>query len=258
MDIHTMSPAQNVVKNVDYLITETTYGNREHPLRKNVENDFVNKIKEIINNGGRVVVAAFAVGRVQELLMILANAKIKKPIFIDGMGKKINKIILESAKNFNDIKDYKAFKKAVNKVKIIKNKFDRQYAAKQKGIILTTSGMLTGGPIIGYIKEIQNNPKNAILMTGYQVEGTNGRTLMETNKLELDGIEVEPKAQHYMFDFSAHAGLVELKEFVKKVNPKHVILQHGDDDAILFFKNWLVENNYNVIVPDLNEKIDLN
>lgn len=256
-DINSMKPAENSVQNLDYLICESTYGNRDHPERKKVETEFITKIKDVLADNGQVVIAAFAVGRIQELVMLLAKSEIKAKIFVDGMGNKINKLILESAKNFNDIKDYKLFKKALSKVKVIRNKSDREYAISQKGVVLTTSGMITGGPILGYIKEMWNDPKSAIFMTGFQVHGTNGRLLLETGKISLNGIQVNVKAQHYLFDFSAHAGLIELQNYVKKIKPKNIILQHGDDEAISYFSAWLKENKFNVIVPSLNEKIDL-
>jgi len=258
IDIHTVPAPDSIPKNVDYLILESTYGDREHPDREDTELKFIDKIKETIKRGGKVVIAGFAVGRIQELIMILANARINVPIYIDGMGNKINKLLLDYAKNKNDIKDYKAFKKALNKVVRVKGVAHRKEIVKDKrAIYVSTSGMLTGGPVITYLKEIWDDPKNSILLTGYQVESTNGRLLLDTGKLFLDGIQVNVKAEYHKFDFSAHAGMTQMLDYVKHINPKTIILNHGDGEVIEYFQKFLKKNGFNVIAPELNEVIDI-
>jgi putative mRNA 3-end processing factor len=89
--------------------------------------------------------------------------------------------------------------------------------------------MLDGGPVLEYIRQLKDDPRNAILLTGYQVEGTNGRMLMDTGSIDLNG-EIEKiscEVQH--FDFSAHAGHDELLEFAEKTGAEEVVLVHGDN-----------------------------
>lgn len=257
VDIHTVMPARNVVKNVDYLIIDTTYGNRDHPDRKDTEIEFIAKVKEVLKRGGNVVISGFAVGRIQEIIMMLANANINVPIYVDGMGNKINKLLLAYAKNTNDIKDYKAFKKSLDKIRVVKGHKERSNISDKQAIYVATSGMLTGGPVMGYVKNIWDKPESALLLTGYQVEGTNGRLLLDTGNIFLEGVEVKVKCEYHKYDFSAHAGLKEMKEYVKRVNPKHVILQHGDPEALAAFKVWLSSNSYDSTLAKIGEVIEL-
>ena len=257
IDIQSMVPAENASEKVDYLIIETTYGDRSHPQRKEVEKEFIADVKEVLNNNGCVIIAGFAVGRIQEMIMLLADENLGVPIYVAGMGNKINKIILESAKNLNDIKNYKEFKKDLKKIQIVNRASKPEELLQKKCIILSTSGMLTGGPVMSFIKHIWNDTKSAIFLTGFQMTGTNGRLLVDTGKLFLAGVEVMVKCKYKKFDFSAHAGLKELKEFVRKVKPKKTILNHGDPEAIENFASWMRENKFDVSIPSLGETIEL-
>jgi len=258
IDIHSVKAPETYPKDVDYLILESTYGDREHPDRFDTELKFIDKIKEVLKRGGKVVIAGFAVGRIQELIMILADARLNVPIYVDGMGNKINQLLLTYSKNSNDIRDYKAFKKSLKRIIPVKGRnFRNEIVKEKKAIYVSTSGMLTGGPVITYLKEIWDDSRNAILLTGYQVESTNGRLLLDTGKLFLDGIQVNVKAEYHKFDFSAHAGLKEMDTYVKRMNPKKIILNHGDEEIIDYFSKYLTKKGYNVIVPELNKTIDL-
>lgn len=76
------------------------------------------------------------------------------------------------------------------------------------------------------------NKKDSILLTGYQVEGTNGRTLLEKGFAIVDNKRYDPVCYIEKFDFSAHSGLNELLDFIARTKPKHLVLVHGDDEAI--------------------------
>jgi putative mRNA 3-end processing factor len=243
---------------VDILITETTYGQEDHENREKLEKEFIEKIKETIQNNGSVIIPAFAIERSQELISILYKYKINKiaPIFLDGMSTKATKIFTTYPEYFSNYKD---FKKGVRKIEFVKKHKQRKKIVDQQCIIITTAGMLEGGPVFHYIKELGYDPKNRIILTGYQVEGTNGYRLLNTGKLIIDNEEFKPKADVFKTSFSAHADKSEILELIEKVKPKKVICVHGDEDTIFDFKKELESKNKNidVIAPNLGDEIDL-
>jgi len=93
---------------------------------------------------------------------------------------------------------------------------------------VTTSGMLDGGPVIRYLEAVRDDPRSAILLTGYQVEGSNGRRLMDEGVIELAGADVKVRCEWQKFDFSAHAGHDDLVRFIEGCDPQRVVLMHGD------------------------------
>jgi len=239
---------------VDLLICESTYGDREHPDRKKEERDFIASVEETLGRGGNVIVPVFAIGRSQEILLLLAEQNFGVPIYFDGMGVKATDIILE---NPESIKDAKKLKSAFKKAKLIRKPGDRQEVLGKQCIIITTSGMLTGGPIIHYLKYMHTEPKNSILITGYQGEGTNGRMLLEKGELFIDGFQKKIFCEVKKFDFSAHLGLSEIKALVRKVNPKKVIFMHGDEKPLLNLAEWASALDIDVTVPNLGDSIEV-
>jgi putative mRNA 3-end processing factor len=105
--------------------------------------------------------------------------------------------------------------------------------------------MLDGGPALGYIEKLLDDKKSAIFMTGYQVEGTNGRQLMETGTLNIAGAQVRPKMKIEFFDMSAHAGHDDLVKFIKGCEPDRIIFCHGEQ------REKMLEDlaNYEIILP---------
>ncbi len=239
---------------VDYLITETTYGRDTHKDRKQIEIKFIEEVKTTLENGGIVILPAFAIERSQEIISVLYKYKVDFPIFLDGMSKKATNIFLEYPDYFTDPI---FFKKACRKVQYIKKQAQRKIITKKPCVIITTAGMLEGGPVLGYIKELGLNPGNKIIISGYQVQGTNGKRLLDTGKLLIDGKEFAPICELLRFSFSAHADKNEIHKLIKKVNPKKIICVHGDKDTTLSFKNELIEKGYNALNPKLGDIVDL-
>ncbi len=211
----------------DVLIMESTYAGREHPSRDKVERRFIEKIEEIVERGGKAIVPVFAVGRTQEIMLILAKTDFD--VWIDGMGRFVTNLFLQYPQY---LKSAKKLKKARNKLKIVKRRSDRRKALNGE-VIVATGGMLEGGPVLHYINHLKNDRKSGILLTGYQVEGTNGRLLMDEGILELYGIKEKIDMEIDFFDFSAHAGHSELLEFAEKCEPEKIILMHGDNREAL-------------------------
>ncbi len=206
----------------EILVIESTYAGKNHEDRQSVVKRLKQRIKEVVDNGGKVILPTFAVGRTQELIMTLADMDLD--IGVDGLGNAITTIYLHTPGFLRSSKD---FKKAVSKTRPVRNSRMRENALRND-VIITTSGMMDGGPVLNYVKRLRNDEKSAIFLTGYQVEGTNGRSLVEKGELTIDGEAVRPKMQRDFFDMSAHAGHNELVEFIRGVSPETVILCHGE------------------------------
>jgi putative mRNA 3-end processing factor len=209
----------------DIVISEGTYWKGDHPLRKDVERTLMDHIYETRDNGGTVLLPAFAIGRTQELATLIKRYDKDITVYIDGMGKDISRIY---DKYPNYIKDYKAFSSAIEQCIVVSGKHDRDKAAAPGNVIVSTAGMMEGGPALGYLNQLPPNSK--VILTGYQVEGSNGRYLLDdgrikdstgTGFLTVD-IDVE------FIDFSAHAGRSEIIDVIKKANPEKVVMVHSD------------------------------
>ena len=208
----------------DVLMMETTYGNEDHPDRLKEEQKLIRKIREY--EGGVVLLPSFAVGRAQELLLMLHENGIKQDVYLDGMAQKAADIILYHK---NELRDAKELREAMRKVNFVRTKKQRMKIVQSGGVVITTSGMLSGGPICFYLKKVRDASNAALLLTGYQAENTPGCKLLKTGffENEEDGrykvnIEIDK------FDFSGHAGRRELIELVGNIRPKKVICVHGE------------------------------
>lgn len=232
----------------DTLILESTYAGRDHDFRLKIEKAFVDKIEEVLDRGGTAIVPAFAVGRTQEMLLILSH--IGAELWLDGMGEAVTRIYFKYPEYLSNIKKLKS---AFRRARLIKSNSDRKRAAKGE-IILTTSGMLDGGPVMEYLKWLKDDPKNALILTGYQVEGTNGRMVMDSGQMDFYGVKEKLNCEICFFDFSAHAGHKELVEFVNGCRPENLVLCHGDNREAL--KEEL-EGQMNVYLPMENEPLNL-
>jgi putative mRNA 3-end processing factor len=233
----------------DNLIMESTYSGRNHPPRMKTEYSLLKKIEEVTHRGGTVLIPSFAVGRTQEILLLLKDSKFE--FWLDGMGKKVNKIYLRYPEY---VRSAKRLRQAVNRTIEVRNVHARQRALKGD-IIVTTSGMLDGGPVLSYIEAVRDDPKSAILLTGYQVEGSNGRKLLETGMMEFQGVSERVECEVMKFDFSAHAGHDELLAFAKGCDPEKIVLMHGEEREIL--AGDLRSMGYEVLLPKNGEKFSL-
>lgn len=212
----------------DVLCMETTYAGREHPDRAQTEGEFVDFVDDVSRRGGLVVAAAFAVGRAQELAMVLAGEGFN--VWMDGMARQVARIY---AQHPGFLADHRTYERAMSGIKMVRNHRGRSVALTEADVILTTSGMLDGGPALYYIDQLRNDPRSAIALTGYQVRGTNGRRLMDDGVLDFDTRDpgkkvhkVECEVRH--FDFSAHAGHDDLVAFAKATGAEDIVLFHGD------------------------------
>lgn len=244
--------------NIDVLIIESTYGNQNHPDRKQLEREFLNKVQETIERGGTAIIPAFAVDRSQEAILMLNNLELDNPIYFDGLGTKITRIMLNQHPKY--LRNHKKLKRAFSNTYVVENE-NRHYVIKDLkengGVVVSTAGMLNGGPVIKYISNFWDDPKSSLIFTGYQVKNTAGRILLETGKLPIGGMLIEPKFEISFYEFSAHAGMDELRTVVKNVNPEKLIIQHGDEEPINVFKEWAIEEGFNTYAPKLGDMMKI-
>jgi putative mRNA 3-end processing factor len=240
------------IEDVDVLIIDSTYALKEHPNRKNLEEKLADEISETISNGGNVILPAFAAGRTQELISIIRAHNKNVPVFVDGMGKSITQIYLKYKKY---IKDAVRFKKDVNSVYIVSNPRERIAAIRSPSVIITTAGMMEGGPVLDYL--INVNSKSKIIFTGFNVEGTNGWKLLNKGYITLNGRDLEVSLPVEYFDFSAHASRTDILNFIKWANPEKIVIVHTDFGKE--FERELCEDfGYDAVAPKLGDKIELN
>jgi len=235
----------------DAVICESTYSDVEHENRSVVEERFAESVETTLWEGGTVVVPAFAIGRTQEMLLICDAHDI--PCYVDGMGKEVTRMLLRHPEF---VRDADALRRAKSHARFVTGRDgQRKRITDQKAAIITTSGMLSGGPAMTYIPEIRSNPMNKITMTGYQVEGTPGRDLLDTGSAEIDGRIMPISARVEQYDFSAHADRDGLLGFIDEYRDVPVLINHGDRcDA---FAEELRGDGIEALAPDLGETVEL-
>ncbi|MFP4189056.1 MAG: MBL fold metallo-hydrolase [Halobacteriales archaeon] len=237
----------------DTVVVESTYFDHEHTDRAELERDFVDSVRETLYEGGDVIVPVFAIGRTQEILMVLEAHDV--PCYVDGMGVDV----MRTLRHHPDyIRDPDALKRADNHAREV-DPSRRKRALGDGRAIVTTSGMLTGGPAMTYIKETYDNPANKICLTGYQVEGTPGRTALEQGRAEIDGTVLPLSAQVELHDFSAHADGPGLRAYLRDAvdaGAERVVAVHGDGHNTTALAEWArQELGVEAEAPDVGEVI---
>ena len=248
-DTRLIKGADMKLPHLDALITECTYSDREHGDRKREEKNLANLVDHTVSNEGVAVIPCFAVGRSQEILLILDKFGIDYSLYMDGMTKMATTYI---NKYNNRLNNPKALDKALQNVKYVSSQNERKRIVKQPCVIITTSGMLTGGPVAWYIKDLHDNRDCTLILTGYQVEGTPGRELMETGRYVAEGVNMDLKMMVQRLDFSSHIGRSHLIDFIEKNNPGKVFCVHGDHTEE--FARELREKGFDAHAPVANNR----
>lgn len=208
----------------DTLVMEATYSGREHPDRKVVERAFVDRVEATLEQGGTAIVPSFAVGRTQELLLILED--VDADIYLDGMGGRVGELFLRHP---SFLKDHRRLARVLDRVRRVRGARERRRASDPGNVVVTTSGMLDGGPVLTHLQRIADDPDSAVLLTGYQVEGTNGRRLLADGNVAINGRSVKIEGHVERFDFSGHAGHDELVRFADGCQPERIVLMHSEE-----------------------------
>ncbi len=257
------------------LIIEGTYsGKRDRlPSMKRASKELIEIIRKTLNRGGKVLIPSFAVGRGQEVLLLLndyirSGAIPEVPIYVDGMIKKalrIHRYNVIFAKREVQLRilmsDEDPFKSPYFTSSVRRNRSD--VIESGPCIIVTTSGMLTGGPVLTYFKHLAPDPKNTLILVGYQAEGTLGRQLLEgldrvtlripDLKGRVDEVDVDVRMEIANVHLSAHADRQGLIKFINSLRGlKKIYLVHGEKRKLEEFSEYL-SKRYDVIIPELGE-----
>ncbi|MFH0714190.1 MAG: beta-CASP ribonuclease aCPSF1 [Candidatus Diapherotrites archaeon] len=230
---------------IETLILESTYGGKEDmPDRMQAEEDLIKIIRETISQGGNVLIPVFAVGRAQEIMLVVEEfyrrGALEGKVFVDGMTKEASAIhtaypeYLRKAVQRRVLQNDSPF---TSELFHVANAKDRQNIVDEGGaIILASSGMMTGGASVDYFYKMAENPKNAIIFVGYQSRGSLGYKIQSgVKKLPINvngktkGLEVKMRIET-VEGFSGHADRNQLLGYIRNLNPKpkRILVNHGD------------------------------
>ena len=251
----------------DYLFIESTYGNKLHP-KDDIEDLLTQLIKDTIYNNGNLIIPSFAVERLQSLMYILWNLynqnKIPNiPIYIDSpMGNNVLEVFKRFPKwhKLSD-KEYNAMCKHVNIIQSYKETWETIDNPRSK-IVIAGSGMVTGGRVLTYLKQLIDEPSTTVLLVGYQAEGTRGRQLLEgAHEIKFYGKYYPVKATiKHIESLSAHADQQDLIDWMSHIKniPEAVYLIHGEPTAQDAFKIKIQDiYKWHVSIPKLNDVLKI-
>jgi KH/beta-lactamase-domain protein len=275
-----LEPAASMFPRVETIITESTYGAPEDlmPSRIEAEERLASVINETLDRGGKVLIPVPAVGRAQEIMLIIdgymRRGMMKEaPVFIEGMISEAtaihtaypeylarevrNSILHEGVNPFQS--DY---------FTIVEHPSAREEIVEgEQSIIIATSGMLEGGPVIDYFKRLAHDKRNTIIFVSYQIEGTLGRRiqkgLTETPMINSEGkievVKVNLQVES-IEGFSGHSDRRQIINYLRRVKPKpeRIIVVHGEKAkcmsiANIFHRKYRVET----VVPENLETVKL-
>ncbi len=274
-----------MIENADYLVMESTYGNRLHMRNDEKAELFLNIVSETLEKSGNVVIPSFAVGRTQEILYELNNLKEKNinnedfktkyeelmqaPVFVDSpLAISATEVFRENMDLFDE-EVIKQMEAGDNPLEFPGLQFTRTADESKalnetahSSIIISASGMCEVGRIKHHLKHNLWNPNNTILFVGYQAPGTLGRNIVDgAKKVKIFGEEIAVNARiEYIEGYSGHADQEWLLNFVYSfiTKPKHIFLVHGEPEGQKVLKEKLIETtNIPVTIPDFGDVYEL-
>lgn len=264
-----------VFDEADYVIMESTYGNRYHQDIRDIDDNLEDVINETHRAGGNIVIPSFAIERAQELLYELNELFLQKRIppllvFVDSpMANKVTNVFRRHPELFDKemqaLVDDQHSPFAFRNLKTVNTVQESKAINNIKGtsIILAGSGMCTGGRIKHHIANNITDPNSTLLFVGYQAVGTLGRILLDgVKEVRLFGKNFPVKLKISRIEgFSAHAGKQELFNWVThlKKAPKEIFITHGEEKAALHFSEFLHdETGWKTFVPEYKDTVTLN
>ena len=267
------------VEDTEYLMMETTYGDRNH---ERVHTDYVSSLAEIIqttmDRGGNVVIPSFAIGRTQEMLYFIREIKNRGlvtghdnfPVYVDSpLAVEATGIFLQCDLDFVDDEMAAIVRRGENPLvfpglhtSVSTDESKTINADAEPKVIISASGMCDAGRIRHHLKHNLWRPECTILFVGYQAEGTLGRILVDGIKkqVKLFDEEIEVRAEVRMLPgVSGHADQQGLLNWLLSIaeKPKMVFLNHGDPDSCEAFRDKIREMGYNAFAPYSGTSFDL-
>jgi len=251
-----LPPADLDIGEMDMVITESTYSQENQMPRKESEKGLIDFANEVIDRKGTLFIPSFSVERSQEVASVLINSGFNHKIIMDGMALKVNEVLLRYPEY---LRNPEIFKDVIEKVVSVRDHNERKRALSEPCVVISPAGMLVGGNAVYYLQELSFNDRNGIALVSYQGEGTPGKKLLDTGKVQTRGKDLNVKAEVKQFQFSGHADRDSLFEMIKnlKGNPK-IMTVHGDDESCTRFAEEIHEKfGFEAHAAKLDEKITL-
>ena len=258
------------VRAADYLVIESTYGDRLHPERPDYIADLTEHIQKTLDRGGNVVIPSFAVGRTQELLYFIREIKTRSlikghdnfPVYVDSpLAIEATSVFLQCDTECFDKETVALIQNGINPIYFDDLRFsvtsDDSKAinlSDEPKVIISASGMCEAGRIRHHLKHNLWRKESLILFVGYQAEGTLGRALVEgADRVKLFGEEITVNAEiAFLNGVSGHAdrdGLLRWVQGFSEKKPAHIFVNHGDDHACAAFTELLSDNGFEASAP---------
>jgi len=260
------------IHETDYLVLEATYGNKLQP-RVSVEREMQIYLNRVLNRGGVMIIPAFSVGRTQELLYHLHNLIKQKlipevPIYVDSpMSAQANRIFIENSDEHQlKIENDKLVSPICPHCYFeTKDREESQKLNSKSGpmIIITASGMVTGGRVLHHLKNRLPVKSNGVMFVGFQAEETKGRLLLEgINTIRIHHEEIPVNAEvFHVHGMSAHADYLDMLDWLKHLKrpPKLIILNHGEAPGLHNLKRVIESSfNFKVTIAKVKESFKFN
>ena len=263
--------APTSIRETDVLFIESTYGNKDNPF-VDPENDLSRIVNEALSNKGVLLIPAFAVGRTQELLYYLSKLMKENkipdvPVYVDSPMAISTTYLYFKYPEYHQVKFDQhefALEMETNMLVFVKtsNHSKTLNEIKNNAIIISSSGMMTGGRILHHMYHRLRNKQDTLLIAGYQAEGTRGRKLLDKNPtIRIFGEEVPVKCKvENMTSLSGHADREELFQWMKNFEqpPKVTFTVHGEGENLKKYGEAIRERlKWNVVQPDYLQKVSL-
>lgn len=263
----------DMVREADYVVCESTYGNRLHKNKDETVLELLSILKQAQEEDGIVLIPSFAIERTQEILyevnLFVENKLLRElPVYLDSPMASKATAVFKQYPTFYDEDARRLLDKGDDPFNFpglhtIESAEESKRLVNRTGIVIIAgSGMCTGGRIVHHIKNHIHKSNTHMVFVGYQVDGTLGRRLVDGEKeVRVMGQTLEVNAQiHTLGGFSAHADQRDLRYWLRSFGhtPKKIFITHGDEEiAIGFASNIKTELNIETDVPKLNEEFEL-
>jgi metallo-beta-lactamase family protein len=251
----------------DYLIVESTYGDRLHPTNS-AEDQLLEIIQKTIYNHGPLLVPSFTVDRAQDFMYLIWKLKSENripdiPVYLDSpMGLDVSKLFLKYPE-WQRL-DPNVFEDVFKNTRMVKSIEETRNLARNKHprIIIAGSGMMNGGRILQYLEEHLDNPNATIVIPGYQAAGTRGRSLSEgAPEIKMRGKYIKVRAHiEQMHNMSSHADQSEILQWMSKIKntPQQVFITHGEPHSANALRVKIKDTyGWSCTVPQLFEEVNL-
>eukprot|EP01133_Synstelium_polycarpum_P015749 gene15749-18712_t len=267
-DRHLMG-AETPPVSVDILIIESTYGVQVHEPRLEREKRFTGSIHNVVKKGGRCLIPVFALGRAQELLLILDEYWIAHPelqhipiYYASALAKKCMTVYQTYINMMNE---------RIRTQFDLSNPFKFKYISNIKGIesfnddgpcvFMASPGMLQSGLSRQLFERWCSDKRNGVVIPGYSVEGTLAKHIMSepATITKLDGVNVALNMGITYVSFSAHSDFIQTSEFIQEIHPPHIVLVHGDANEMSRLKHSLLAKfkTVNIMTPKNSQNVQM-